>query len=152
MSPARLAPTWGAPDCSVCIGQCPVLRLAPSSNRPLSGKTKRDTAIIHRTVRWATGLSGEPTVPIPTVGSAISGRHVDFDNSQNVAPDCPVRHRTVRCAMSVVAAAVGFARKGRKLRTIHCPVVHRTVRCAHGQKATMTFQMELQRLLADLGL
>jgi hypothetical protein len=36
----------------------------------------------------------------------------------------------------------------------HCsyPVVHRTVRCAHGQKATIAYQMELQRLLAALGL
>jgi hypothetical protein len=31
-------------------------------NRPLSGEVRRRTAIIHRTVRWCTGLSGEPTV------------------------------------------------------------------------------------------
>jgi hypothetical protein len=30
--------------------------------RPLSGLRRRCTAINHRTVRWSTGLSGEPTV------------------------------------------------------------------------------------------
>jgi hypothetical protein len=33
-----------------------------------------------------------------------------------------------------------------------CPVVHRTVRCATRQKARIAFQLELQRLLAALGL
>jgi hypothetical protein len=32
----------------------------PTVNRLLSGKRQRCTAIIHRTVRWCTGLSGEP--------------------------------------------------------------------------------------------
>jgi hypothetical protein len=32
-------------------------------NSSLSGKGKGDVAIIHRTVRWCTGLSGEPTAP-----------------------------------------------------------------------------------------
>jgi hypothetical protein len=31
-------------------------------NRSLSGEVWRRTTIIHRTVRWCTGLSGEPTV------------------------------------------------------------------------------------------
>jgi hypothetical protein len=61
-------------------------------------------------------------------------------------------HQTVRCAKGVVAATVGFTKKGRESRTVPCPVVHRTVWCAHGQKTTMAFQMELQRLLAALGL
>jgi hypothetical protein len=33
-----------------------------------------------------------------------------------------------------------------------CPVVHRTVRYANGQKARIAYQMEIQRLLAGLGL
>ena len=45
-------------------------------NWPLSGIRRRRTAKIHRTVRWCTGLSGEPTV----------GRA----NGLNGAPDCPV--------------------------------------------------------------
>jgi hypothetical protein len=59
-------------------------------------------------------------------------------------------HRTLRCAKGAVATTVGFARKGR--RTVHYLVVHRIVQCAHGQKATIAYQMELQRLLAALGL
>jgi hypothetical protein len=59
-------------------------------NRPLSGEVWRRTAIIHRTVRWCTGLSGEPTVgwangrlrnPRVTRGRA---------NGQKGAPECPV--------------------------------------------------------------
>jgi hypothetical protein len=61
-------------------------------------------------------------------------------------------HRTVWCTKGVVAATIGFARKGRRSCTIHCLVVHRTIRCAHGQKATIAFQMELQQFLAVLGL
>jgi hypothetical protein len=30
-------------------------------------------AIIHRTVRWCTGLSGKPTAPAPTVDRATHG-------------------------------------------------------------------------------
>jgi hypothetical protein len=86
-----------------------------------------------------TRLSGEPVAPAPTVGSAISGRRTR-------------PHRTVQCAKGVVAATVSFARKGRRLRIVHCLVVHRTVRCVHEQKATIAFQMGLQRLLAALGL
>jgi hypothetical protein len=97
-------------------------------------------------------FSKENVVPTPTVGSAISRRRVDFANGRKVTPDCLVCHRTVRYATSVVAATVSFARKGRKSRTVQCSVLHRIVWCAHGQKATMAFQMELQQLLAALGL
>ena len=45
----------GAPDSVRCA------RLASSEQATL-GKNRRRTAIIHRTVRWCTGLSGEPTV------------------------------------------------------------------------------------------
>jgi hypothetical protein len=33
-------------------------------------------AIIHQTVRWCTGLSGEPTAPTPMVVRAINTRHM----------------------------------------------------------------------------
>jgi hypothetical protein len=45
----------GAPDSVRCA------RLAGGEPAAL-GKTQRRTTIIHRTVRWCTGLSGEPTV------------------------------------------------------------------------------------------
>jgi hypothetical protein len=41
-----------------------------------------------------TRLSGEPVEPTPTVGSAISGRRMDFANGHQAAPDCPVRPQT----------------------------------------------------------
>jgi hypothetical protein len=63
-----------------------------------------------------TGLSGEPTAPTPTVDNAISRWRVAQANGHQAAPDCPVYHRTVWCAKGVVAATVGFAKKGKKSR------------------------------------
>jgi hypothetical protein len=60
-------------------------------------KNRRCTAIIHRTVRWCTGLSGEPTVASATVGRAIRGRRVARANGQQGAPDCPVRQPARSC-------------------------------------------------------
>jgi hypothetical protein len=73
----------GAPDSVRCA------RLA-SVNWLLSGLRRRCTAIIHWTVRWCTGLSGEPTIgPAngwPRNPRATRGRA----NGQKGAPDCPV--------------------------------------------------------------
>ena len=55
------------------------------------GSFWRRTAIIHRTVRWCTGLSGEPTAASATVGRAIRARRVAPANGRLGAPDCPVR-------------------------------------------------------------
>jgi hypothetical protein len=59
-------------------------------NRPLSGGAWRRTTIIHRTVWWCTGLSGEPTVGLgngrPRDPRVTRGRA----NGQMGAPDCPV--------------------------------------------------------------
>jgi hypothetical protein len=52
-----------------------------ATNSLLSGIAKDTLAKIHWTVRWCTGLSGEPAALAPTVGSAISGRHVARANS-----------------------------------------------------------------------
>jgi hypothetical protein len=52
----------GAPDCPVVhrtVSGAPGWSLV---NWPLSGIRRRRVAKIHRTVRWCTGLSGEPTV------------------------------------------------------------------------------------------
>jgi hypothetical protein len=69
----------GAPD---CVRWC--ARLASGEQTTL-GKVWRRMAIIHRTVRWCTGLSGEPTV-----GRAICGRRVARANGRQRAPDYPV--------------------------------------------------------------
>jgi hypothetical protein len=58
--------------------------------RLLSGFRRRRTAIIHRTVWWCTGLSGEPTVDRangrPRNPRMTRGRANDLMG----APDCPV--------------------------------------------------------------
>jgi hypothetical protein len=60
------------------------------ANWLLSGKLWWRTTIIHRTVRWCTGLSGEPTAASATVGRQIRGRRVARANGRLGAPDCPV--------------------------------------------------------------
>jgi hypothetical protein len=57
----------------------------------LSGSDQRRTAIIHRTVRWCTGLSGEPTV------GRANGRPRNPRVTRGRANGL-MGHRTVRCA------------------------------------------------------
>jgi hypothetical protein len=85
-SPARP----GTPDCPVvhrtvsdAPGWFPV-------NRPLLGKVWRRTAIIHRTVRWCTGLSGEPTVVCANGRSRNPRATRGSSNGRQRAPDCSV--------------------------------------------------------------
>jgi hypothetical protein len=113
------------------------------------GKVWRRTAIIHRTVRWCTRLSGEPTVTSATVGRAIHGRRVARANGRQGAPDCLVC--TGHCPVRQPARSCnGRLRQIRKeIRTGHATV---TVRCATRQKETLAFHVGLQWLLAALGL
>jgi hypothetical protein len=106
------------------------------------GKVWRRTTIIHRTVRWCPGLSGEPTVASATVGRAIRGQRVARANSRQGALDCPVRQPARSCN--------GRLRQIRKeISTGHATV---TVRCVTRHKARLAFQDCLQWLLAALGL
>jgi hypothetical protein len=110
---------FGTPDSVRCA------RLN-SGEQVALGRIWRRTTIIHQTVRWCTGLSGEPTVTSATAGREIRGRHVARANGRQGAPDCPV------CD----AAMVGCAILGRRSRTGHeqwmsdgapdCPVRHPT--------------------------
>jgi hypothetical protein len=135
----------GAPDSVRCA------RLA-LANWPLSGLRRRCTAINHRTVRWCTGLSGEPTVGWangrPRNPRATRGKSQRSEG----APDCPVC--TGQCPVHQrLQSANGRLRERRKeIRTEQCPVVHRTVRCVRRQKARIAFLKCSQRLLAALGL
>jgi hypothetical protein len=91
----------GTPDCPVVhrtVSGAPGWFLA---NWPLSGIRRWRTAIIHRTVRWCTGLSGEPTTASTTVDRQIRGRRV-------FAPTVGRRHQTVRCAPDSVRCANGY--------------------------------------------
>jgi hypothetical protein len=97
----------GAPDSVQCV------RLDSGEHAALD-RIWRLTAIIHWTVRWCTGLSGEPTAASATVGRAIRGRRVARANGRQ-------GHRTVRCAPDSVwcanchgAATVICAKLGRR--------------------------------------
>jgi hypothetical protein len=99
-------------------------------NWPLSGIRRRRTTIIHWTVRWCTGLSGEPTAARTTVGRAICARRVAHANGRLGAPD------SVRCANQPEDPTVGCARNGRRSASDmlqwlsggapNCPVRHPT--------------------------
>jgi hypothetical protein len=145
---ARAAKTLlslGAPDSVRCA------RLA-SGELPALGSRRRRTTINHRTVRWCTGLSGEPTIGRangrPRNPRVTRGRA----NGQMGAPDCPVC--TGQCPVRQWLQIVnGRLRQNRKeICTGQCPVVHRTVRCTSRQKAIISFLDCSQWLLAALGL
>jgi hypothetical protein len=75
----------GAPDSVRCA------RLVRGELAAL-GTRRRRTAIIHRTVQWCTGLSGESFA----ANSSLSGKRRTRRGYNS--PDCPVVHRTVRWA------------------------------------------------------
>jgi hypothetical protein len=140
-------PSGGAPD-------CPVSR--PRRTRRPREKQRGDVAIIHRTVRWCTGLSGEPTITSANGRSRNPRATRGSSNGRQGAPDCPVctrqcpvcqRARSCNGHLCPIWKAIAH-------QTIYrtCPVAHRTVRCATRQKAGIAFQDCLQRLLAALGL
>jgi hypothetical protein len=88
---------------SGCTGQCPVRQADSGELAPLGkssatyGYKSPDCPVVHRTVRWCTGLSGEPTV------SQANGRPRNQRATRGMcqrsegAPDCPVRQRLQDC-------------------------------------------------------
>jgi hypothetical protein len=140
LSQHQLGP--GTPD-SV---RCP--RLARRQLGTL-GKREGDVAINHRTVQWCTGLSGESTAPAAngrprdqratrgphqrSVGhTGLSGAPTGLEDQRSAAP-------------SLEGNRAPYCYSG-------CPVVQRTVRCTTRQKARIAYQIDVQRLLAALGL
>jgi hypothetical protein len=122
----------------------------------LSGNVQRCTTIIHRTVRWCTGLSGEPTVDCangrPRNLCAMRGRA----NGRQEAPDCPVC--TGQCPVRQLPEICnGRMRQKRK------EITHQTttgiVRWCTGlsggapdRRQDQPSKIVLQRLLAALGI
>jgi hypothetical protein len=119
------------------------------ANWPLSGILRRRTAIIHWTIRWCTGLSGEPMAARATVGRAIRARRVAHANGRLGASDCPMC--TGQCPVRQLARRSNgrLCQEWKEIRTGHATVA---VRCTTRQKARIAFQECLQRLLAALGL
>jgi hypothetical protein len=60
------------------------------------GNRRGDVAINHRTVRWCTRLSGEPTVPAANGGLRDQRTTRGRANGRMVTPDCLVRQRARR--------------------------------------------------------
>jgi hypothetical protein len=126
----------GAPDSVRCA------RLAGGEPAAL-GKTQKRTTIIHRNVRWCTGLSGEPTVTSAN-DRPRNPRATRGPQQQSVG-------HTGQCLVSQPTL-----RTNGRMRLIWKAIEHRTatvtVRCTTRQKASLAFQVGLQRLLAALGL
>jgi hypothetical protein len=120
-----------------------------ATNSLLSGIAKNDVAKFHRTVRSTNSVHANGR---QRDQRAINGRCVARANSHQAAPDCPVCTRHCPVCQGNRGCNGRLHQTRKEITQYSCPVVHRTVRCAHRQKAIIAYQMELQRLLAALGL
>jgi hypothetical protein len=132
----------GAPDSVRCA------RLVCGELAAL-GFRRRRTAIIHWTVRWCTGLSVAPTVASangrprnPRVMRGPQQRSVGHTGLSGV-------HQTVSDAPTVPSTNDRMRQKRKEIAHRTATV---TVRCTTRQKASLAFQVGLQRLLVVLGL
>jgi hypothetical protein len=114
----------GAPDSVWCARLTTV-------NWLLSGSDQRRTAINHRTVRWCTGLSGEPFT-----GEVVAlGKRLTTYGYKSL--DCPVSQRSAgpTVGRGIRARRVAEPTVGRGHRTIQC--APDSVRCANGSGSSM---------------
>jgi hypothetical protein len=125
-------PWSGAPDSVRCtrVNQLKLLSF---------GFSRRNSAIIHRTVRCATGLSGAPAGQrLPARNGRLYKVNSAIQMSEQMvrgALDCPVPHED-KASNGRPAPSPNGRMTWR--RTGHCPVAHRTVRCAHRQQPSPT--------------
>jgi hypothetical protein len=82
---------WVQPNSSSVwhTGQCPVRQAGPRELAALRIR-RRHTAKIHRTIRWCTGLSSEPTVASANGWPRNLRATRGSSNGRKEAPDCPV--------------------------------------------------------------
>jgi hypothetical protein len=125
-TPAQL----GTPD-------CPVRQAGPRELAALGIRWRR-TTIIHRTVRWCTGLSGEPTIASAN-GRSCNPRATCGPQQWSVGhTGLSGVHRTVSGAPTVPKdqRLDALEKEGDRAPNSYsdCPVVHRTVRCTTRQK------------------
>jgi hypothetical protein len=143
----RSVPWSGAPDCPVCHR---IVSGAPgwiNSNLPPSGFWKCHSAIIHRTVRCSTGLSGVPAEQrLQRNGwlqrkpeKCYSARTVRAESEQALegAPDS---EQWLSDAPPGCQSSNGWTQMvgWRGWRIGQCLVAHRTVQCAHRQQTSPT--------------
>jgi hypothetical protein len=94
-----IIPSGGAPDCPLSH---------PRRTRRPREKQRSDVAIIHRTVRWCTGLSGEPTV------ACANGRPCNLRATRGLLQRSAGAPDSVRCASQPRGATVEYAKFGRR--------------------------------------
>jgi hypothetical protein len=133
----------------MCTGQCPVPRLARQRTRDSREKDSSAAAKIHRTVRCAPDYPVSQRCPRQRSASQLVG-------DAWPAPTVSWSHRTVSGAPTGPKDQRLAApdKEGDRAPDSYCScsVVRRTVRRATRQKARIAFQLDLQRLLAALGL
>jgi hypothetical protein len=99
------------------------------------GFSRRSSAIIHRTVRCATGATAtcaqRSTLQSEQCNSICQSRSQRGTGLSGVTPDCPVPHED-KASNGRPAPSPNGRMTWR--RTGHCPVAHWTVRCAHRQQ------------------
>jgi adenylylsulfate kinase-like enzyme len=94
----------GAPDSVRCARRV-------SGESAALGNRRRRTAKNHRTVRWCTGLSGEPTV------ASANGRSCNLRATRGLLQRSVGAPDNVRFANQPRGATVGYAKFGRRSRT-----------------------------------
>jgi hypothetical protein len=103
------------------------------------GFPRRSSAIIHRTVRCATGLSRAPAEQRLSVRNGrlckVNSAIQMSEQMVRGAPDCLVPHED-KASNGRPAPSPNDRMTWR--RTGHCPVAHRTLRCAHRQQPSPT--------------
>jgi hypothetical protein len=96
----RSAPWSGAPDCPVCHRTVSGAPGRIDLKLFTFGFPRRTSAIIHRTVRCASGATATCAQQSTLTGTVQNSEH---DRSQSSwsegASDCPVSHQTVWCNM-----------------------------------------------------
>jgi hypothetical protein len=132
-----------------CTGQCLVPRLARRRTRRSQEKEKASRLKITRRSGEPTALAANGRLRNQRATRGPCQRSVghtglsDMHQTVSGAPTGPEDQRSAAPDMEVNRAPNMYG---------SCPVVHRTVWCTTRQKARFAFQVDLQRLLAPLGL
>jgi hypothetical protein len=118
-----------------CIGQCPVRQTSLDEQATL-GTRRRRTAIIHRTVRWSTRLSGESSAAKSSLSGKVQRRmskiHRTFRWCTGLSGEPTVDYATVGSEICGRHVARTNGRKGTPdcpVCTRQCPVCQPTPRC-----------------------
>jgi hypothetical protein len=133
---------------------CPVSHQRPCPS--LRRRTRRSREKEEAPRLKITGMSGEPKA-LTANGRLRNQRATRGPCKRSVGnTELSGVHRTVYSAPNSPraqrSAALDMEGNHAPDRYYSCPVVHRTVRCTTRQKARFAFQVDLQRLLAALGL